>query len=132
VLFDGSSALQEAMVRAVAEAPLSATPLDAAAAGLHTAAEVLPDRDYARRRQGIIAANGELRERELIKLASLSAAIAETLRARGPPEPAATLTGEVAIAVFRTAFQRWIEASAEFTLGELIEELLLQLPALTG
>jgi AcrR family transcriptional regulator len=132
VLFGGSYALQETMVNAVADAPPSATPLQAAAAGLQAAAEFLPDRDYARRRQRIIAANAELRERELIKLASLTAAFAETLRARGTPEPAASLTGEVAIAVFRTAFEQWIGHGAEETLTELIERLLAQLPALTS
>ena len=40
-------------------------------------------RELARQRQAIIAANAELRERELIKLASLAAALADALRERG-------------------------------------------------
>src|SRR6478736_6573830 len=44
-------------------------------------------RTHARQRQKVIAANAELRERELIKLASLVAALAEALRRRGTPEP---------------------------------------------
>ena len=44
-------------------------------------------REYARRRQQIIAANPELQERELIKLASLAGAVAEALRERGVRRP---------------------------------------------
>ncbi len=40
-----------------------------------------------RRRQAIIAAHPELRERELIKLAVVAAAVADALRGRGVGEP---------------------------------------------
>ena len=59
--------------------------------------------------RAIIAANAELRERELIKLASLAAALADALRQRGVRDPAASLTAEAGIAVFRVAFERWVE-----------------------
>jgi AcrR family transcriptional regulator len=72
VLFAGASALQEALVTAVESAPGSLAPIDAAAAGIEAIAALLPERATAQRRQAIIAANAELRERELIKLASLS------------------------------------------------------------
>jgi len=64
-------------------------PIDAAAEGLQAAAALLAQREeFARQRQEIIAANAELRERGLIKFASLSAALADTLRGRGVTEPA--------------------------------------------
>src|SRR5579885_3478879 len=73
VLFGGADELQEAIVRAVAGAPESAAAMDVVAAGIEAAARVLQQRrEFARRRQAIIAANAELRERELIKLASLA------------------------------------------------------------
>ena len=76
VLFDGAVALQELLVTTVADAPESLAPIDAVGAGLHAVGELLQDRrDFSRRRQAIIAASAELRERELIKLASLSAAL---------------------------------------------------------
>jgi len=53
-------------------------------------------REFARQRQTVIAANAELQERELIKLASLASALAEALRQRGVPGPAASLTAEAA------------------------------------
>ena len=86
VLFAGAGALQEFLVRAVAQAPDTATPLEAIAAALQAAAPLFAERgDYPRRRQAVIAANAELRERELIKLAALAAAMAAALRERGTP-----------------------------------------------
>ena len=97
------------MAGAIATAPDSATPIDAATAGLNAAAELLEQRrELVRQRQAIVALNPDLRERELIKLASLSNTLADTLRRRGVREPAASLTSEMAIGVFKVAFERWI------------------------
>ena len=63
-------------------------------------------RGYARQRHIVIAAHAELRERELIKLAALAAALADTLRRRGVAEPAASLVAGAGIAVFKVAFER--------------------------
>jgi AcrR family transcriptional regulator len=127
VLFAGSSVLQEQMVTAVADAPGSAAPIDAVAAGLEAAAALLEERgDHARRRHAVVAATPELQERELIKFASLSAALAETLRERGVGDPAASLTAEIALAVFRIAFERWVDEANERDLSELIRESLDQ------
>jgi hypothetical protein len=38
----------------------------------------------------------------------LAGALAEALRRRGVDDPEAALTGEVAIAVFRVAFEGWV------------------------
>jgi len=133
VLFAGSEELEAALVTAVAEAADSVAPLDAVAAGLEAAGARLPqDVGIARRRQAIIAANAELRERELIKLASLSAALAAALRGRGLEEPAASLTAEVGIAVFRNAFERWIEPGSERSFAELVRDSLAELRAVTA
>src|ERR1700716_1955899 len=80
VLFSGAGTLQELLVSAVVSAPDSAAPIDAVAAGVEAIAALLQERrEFSRQRQAIIAANTELQERELIKLASLVAAMAETL-----------------------------------------------------
>ena len=89
-------------------------------------------REFARQRQSIIAASAELQERELIKLASLAAAIADTLRRRGVTEPAASLAAEAAIAVFRIAFERWTDDTNEQDLSRLIHESLEALRAVTA
>jgi len=78
VLFAGADALQELVVSAVAGAPESAAPIDAAVAGVQAAAALLQEgHEYSRLRQAIIIASAELRERELIKLASLAVVIAD-------------------------------------------------------
>ena len=134
VLFAGSEALQNLMAGAVASAPSSATPMEAVAAGLLAAGTVFNEerRAYSRRRQAIIASNAELRERELIKLASLASALAETLSGRGVADPAARLTAEAGIAVFRVAFERWIEARNERQWSELIRDSLAKLKVLVA
>jgi AcrR family transcriptional regulator len=133
VLFGGSDTFEEALVGPVTDAPDSLAPIDAVARGLESAAVLLQDRrEFARRRASIIAANAELRERELTKLASLSAALANTLRGRGLGEPAASLIGEVAIAVLRITFDRWIHETNEVEFPQLIRESLDQLRALTA
>lgn len=133
VLFSGSGEFQELLVGNVANAPDSLTPIDAAAEGLLAAAAMLQQREeFARQRAKIIAANAELQERELIKFASLSVALADTLRGRGVTEPAASLTAEVAMAVFRTAFERWIDQAGGPDLPQLIRDSLDELTALTA
>jgi hypothetical protein len=77
----------------------------------------------------VIAANAELRERELIKLAS---AIADALRRRGVQDPAAALAAEAAIAVFRIAFEGWVEDSDGRELSRRIRESLDELRAVTA
>ena len=133
VLFSGADALQELLVSNVAAAPDSIGPIDAVGAALEAAGALLQERrEYARRRAAIIAANGELRERELIKLASLASAIADALRRRGVADPAASLSAEAGIAVFRIAFERWVDETNQRDLPELIRDSLDELKAVTA
>jgi AcrR family transcriptional regulator len=133
VLFSGADALQELLVSSVADAPDSVAPIDAVVAALEAAGALLQQRrEYARQRQAIIAANPELQERELIKLASLASATADTLRRRGVSDPAASLTAEAGIAVFRIAFERWVPESNQRDLPELIRDSLQELKAVTA
>ena len=133
VLFEGSHALQEQMVAALEGAPDSASPMTAVSAALDAAATMLGGRrDFARQRQSVITANSELRERELIKMASLAAALAEGLRHRGVADPDASLVAEAGIAVFRVAFERWLTESPERDLGQVMRDSLDQLKVLTA
>jgi hypothetical protein len=105
----------------------------AVAAALEAAGALLQERrEFSRQRQCVIAANPELQERELIKLASLAAAITDALRQRGVPDPAASLTAEAGIAVFRIAVERWNEESEQRDLREIIRESLVELKAVTA
>ncbi|GAA1003942.1 TetR family transcriptional regulator [Acrocarpospora pleiomorpha] len=133
VLFAGSSALQELLVGTVGRAPEPATPMEVVAAALGAAAAVLQERqEHARRRQAVIAANAELQERELIKLASLSAALADALRQRGVDDASASLAAEAGIAVFKVAFRRWTEQAGQKDLSQFIGESFAGLKAVTA
>lgn len=133
VLFAGSAQLRELLVGLVIGAAPSLPPIDAITAALAGAGAVFePRRALARQRQAIIAANPELQERELIKLAKLGAALARALHDRGVNEPAATLAAEAGIAVFRVGFDRWSGGSDERSLSEIIRETADELRAVTS
>ena len=132
VLFAGSDVLQNALVTATQRAPATAPPLDQVAAGLVAAGEFFLDPDHSRQRQVIIAAHPDLRERELIKLASLSAALADGLRQRGIAEPAATLSADAGVAVFKVAFERWIEPGNQRSFADLVADSIAELKAVTA
>jgi AcrR family transcriptional regulator len=135
VLFSGGGELEQVLVSTVADAPASLAPIDTVTRALEAVGALLGQRrgrEYARRRQRVIAANPELQERELIKLATWSRALAEALRGRGVAEPAASLIGEVAIAVFRVAFERWVDEGNRRELPELVGDSLDELRAFTA
>jgi AcrR family transcriptional regulator len=133
VLFSGAAALKELLVTTAVDAPDSASPMDAVACALEAAGAVLQKRGQrAKQRQQVILANAELRERELIKMASLASALADALRQRGVPDPAATLTAEAGIAAFRVAFERWVQQPNKRDLPRIIRESLDQLKTVTA
>jgi AcrR family transcriptional regulator len=133
VLFGGSAALKHLLVSAVSAAPASAAPIDAIGAALEAAGAAFEGRRaIARHRQVIIDANPELQERELIKLASLASELAAALRLRGVGEPAASLTAEAGIAVFKVAFLRWINETDGPEMPQIIRESIDELKAVTA
>jgi AcrR family transcriptional regulator len=133
VLFAGAGTLQDLLVTAVAGAPDAVAPLEAVAAALEAAGALLQERrEYSRRRQSVIDANPARQERELIKLAALASALAGPLRRRGVTGPAASLTAEAGIAVFKIAFERWISETGQSDLPRLIRESLDELRTVTA
>ncbi len=131
VLFGGSELLKERIVGGVAGAPATYGALDAVACGLDAAAAMLGDfrRDLSRQRHAVMAANVELRERELAKLADYAAAVAATLRERGVGEPHATLAAEAGMTVLRVALERWASGQDERDLATIMRESLTELRA---
>jgi AcrR family transcriptional regulator len=130
VLFWGSGDLPVLFAKAVAEAPDSASPIDAVAVALEAASGYFEERrGHAGQRQAVIAANPSLQERELIKLASLAAAVAEALRGRGVGEPAAMLTAEAGIAVFKVGFELWVDEANDRTFAQVMRDALGDLRA---
>ena len=129
VLFDGSERLQKTMLAGLAAAPADASTMDAIAAALRATADFFVDthRPFSRQRSAVIAANEDLHERELIKLARMAATLADGLRARGVPEPDASLAAEAGIAVFRVAFGQWVGASEKRGFADIVNEALTRL-----
>lgn len=133
VLFDGSQRLQQTMVSALERVPAQASAIEAVAAALQATADFFHDnRAFGRQRSQVIAAHAELRERELIKLAMLSAALAEGLRHRGIGEPDASLAAEAGIAVFRVAFAAWVNETERRSFEQIVDESLARLKALAA
>ena len=134
VLFYGTEMLRDLLVRAVADVPASATAMDAVGAAFEAAGAMLQQNpDRVRLRDAIVSAHAELRERELIKLAALAAAVAGALRDRGIAEPAASLAAETGVAVFKIAFARWISEPGQPDLPGIIRESMTELSGmLTG
>ena len=133
VLFPGGGVLEALLTDAVAQAPSSAGPMEAVTYALDAFAAMLEERrDFALQRQAVIAASPELHERELIKLASLAATLADALRARGVKDPAATLTAEAGLTVFRVAVQRWASGTRRRDLSRLLRDSLDELRSVTA
>jgi len=133
VLFPPQNDFQDMFVKVVAGAPDDATPLEAVALAVHfVAAEFEPRLPWSRKRQSVIDANPGLRERELIKLAGVAAAIAAQLRERGVTEPVASLTAQSGITVFHVGFEQWIAPSNSRSFPDIITDSLAALKVVTA
>jgi AcrR family transcriptional regulator len=134
VLFGGSALLQETIVAGVAGSPAADGALNAVSRGLDAAATMLAEfrRDLSRQRQAVIAANPELRERELAKLADYAAAVAVALRQRGVSEPQATLAAEAGMTVLRLAIQQWASGDDERDLAVVMRDAVAELRAVAA
>ncbi len=128
VLFDGSDTVTERFAAAARSTPPDAPPIRVVAAALDEfAALVGQDRGWARRRRAVIDATPELLERELVKLATMSAALAGVLRERGVSDLEAALAAEAGVAVLRTAFEHWTGDEVSASLPDLMRESLTRL-----
>lgn len=133
VLFGGGEAFSELFAGGVAAAPAPAPPLQAVACGFDAVVPLFEDRREAvRRRQAVIAANRELQERELVKLASLARAVAAVLRERGVAEPEASVAAEAGVAAFRVGFEAWLAEGCEEGLGPALRRALKALQGIAA
>ncbi len=90
------------------------------------AADMTPRRERLAQRAALIRAHRELAERELLKGQSWAEALARVLIDRGVGELTAIAQVEVALALFRTAFARWVTGEDD------LESLIDQAYAATG
>jgi AcrR family transcriptional regulator len=134
VLFGGAGLLEERILAGVIGAAPADGALDAVARGLDAAAAMLGEarRDLACQRQDVIAANPELRERELAKLAHYADAIAAALRDRGVSQAQANLAAETGMTVLRLATQRWARGDDDRDLAPIMRDCVADLRALAA
>jgi AcrR family transcriptional regulator len=130
VLFTGAADFQRTVVDTVRAAPTTMTPIDAVMAALTQGGAGLTDwGEPVRQRQRIVASATELRERELIKMDALTAAVADALRHRGVQDITATLLAQVGVAAFMTAFGQWSAAAEPQDFASIIDDALTRLRA---
>jgi AcrR family transcriptional regulator len=109
LLVAGQETLSTLLADGIAEAPATASPLAAVAAGLERASsEMGPmNRELGPRLKAAIAASTELQERDALKSVGLAAAMTTALVARGVPEATAQLAGELGVLAFKRGFAQW-------------------------
>jgi AcrR family transcriptional regulator len=112
LLAAGQEALSRLLVEGIAEAPESASPLEAVGAGLERASSAMGpmNRELGPRLKAAIAANAELQERDALKSVGLAAAMTDALVARGVPDPIAHLASEIGVLAFKRGYSEWLEA----------------------
>jgi AcrR family transcriptional regulator len=133
VLFHGSQQLRDRLVTGVDGAPATAAPLQAVALAIESLAPFFDDhRAHSARRYRVISASSELQERELIKRASLVAAVGDALRRRGTPDAIAELAAEAGLTVFSDAYLRWVTDRQERSYAEHVRRSLAQLREVAG
>jgi len=132
VLFDSEADLREALTQAVAEASDGLQPLEILRHACRKAARILEaNRPFSEPRQEVIAATPALRERELAKAASLTAALAQALRQRGVADRLAVLAAEAGWAAFHRAAGDWLAGSAQ-SLDDCVQQAFDDLRALSA
>lgn len=134
VLFDGGAALEALMLEAVRAEPETASETALLAAALEGLGGFFPAdrRTFSRSRQQILDAEPALQEREMLKLARLTTALADALAERGVPASRARLTAELALGVFRASFAQWIDAEPARDLVDIQREALAEWRSLAG
>ena len=131
VLFAGQETHCQMLADAIAEAPSSATPLEAVGAAVDALAVSFPsDRHaFAARLRTVIDVYSELQEREALKHAGYAAAMTDALRQRGVTDPTAIVAADLGVLAFKTAFARWTESRHPQALTELVRHTLDELRA---
>lgn len=129
VLFGGNTVaalVEDAILGAPAELPPMAVVAHALdEVGRHV---FTPERrEFAVRRQAVIDASSELREREALKGLSLIASITESLRRRGCADLTAAAAARLGALAWQIAFQRWSAAAPDDEFGVLARQAVEEL-----
>lgn len=108
VLFGGSQELEAEFAAAIGSVPPGTAALPTLLAAFATGPRVFRPREFLLRRAAVIAANPPLRERELIKLVTISETLTSALLERGIEPETARLATDLGLSVLRLATERWM------------------------
>ncbi|MEV1020745.1 helix-turn-helix domain-containing protein [Streptomyces sp. NPDC050264] len=119
LLVAGQETLSRLLADGITEAPASASPLQAVAAGLERASSAMgpTNRELGPRLKAAVAASTELQERDALKSVGLAAAMTAALIDRGVPESTAHLAGELGVLAFKRGYAQWSESDRDDTEG---------------
>ncbi|MCP2169130.1 TetR family transcriptional regulator [Goodfellowiella coeruleoviolacea] len=128
VLFAGSEQLPGIVADAVRRADPALPPFQALLAAVVDTGGLFADLvPHAAQRRAIIASSPELQERERTKLAAVTEALTGALRERGATASTAKLLAQVGVAIFQTAFERWIDQPERTDIAALVHEAATEL-----
>ncbi len=133
VLFGGSAYIREELLRALGTVSAALPAIEAVRTAVETIATLMRGRRVlSRERRQIIEAHVDLQERELMKRATLTAALAEALRERGVPLPTANLVADIGIGVFYIGFGEWLDDSEGREFDAIVRENFDRLKAVAA
>jgi AcrR family transcriptional regulator len=134
VLFFGTDRVEALVTDGVLAASDGTPALEAVVAALAPIAQHSDDDPawaaFVRKRNKVIQGNGELRERELGKHASLAFALASALERRGLATLAAKLAADAGLAAFKAGFDRWIDDPKPRKMGKYIRDAMHDLESI--
>ncbi|MGW4428680.1 TetR/AcrR family transcriptional regulator [Streptomyces tendae] len=115
LLVAGQETLSRLLADGITDAPASAGPLQAVAAGLERASSAMgpTNRELGPRIKAAVAASTELQERDALKSVGLAAAMTAALIARGVPESTAHLAAELGLLAFKRGYAQWSEGDRD-------------------
>ncbi len=119
LLVAGQETLSRLLAEGINDAPASASPLEAVAAGLERASSAMgsANRELGPRLQAAVAASTELQERDALKHVGLAAAMTAALAARGVPDPTAHLASELGVLALKQGYASWSQSDRNDTAG---------------
>ena len=133
VVFARAQALEDTVVLTLTATPAEVAPLRAVTAALTRGAALFTEyRQFAGAVRELVASSAELRERDLLKTASLAAALSRTLQGRGVEAQQAELTARTGTTIFTSAYDRWIDRGGEPEFADVVQECLDDLRAAVG
>jgi AcrR family transcriptional regulator len=129
LLVAGQQTLSQLLTEGIAEAPETATPLEAVAAGLERASSTMGplNHELSPRLKAAVDANVELQERDALKQVGLAAAMTDALLNRGVPVALAHLAAELGVLAFKQGFADWAQADQHAALAPYVLTALEEL-----